>query len=156
MAQRSFPAHPRSRFANPIPRPHCSSQARLYHAPTLSLNVRISNNEEAPALHISAARRTNARLQDPTDRLVRSNSGGIGRRDAKTRPDNQLRADRRLHAHRLPERKTRPPRRPGQRRTLPKIPGCAPAEDLGLDCCNWLEGTAFTRHHLEMPSMQRN
>jgi len=149
--------HPKSRFASPIPRPHCSSQARLYNAPTLSLNVRISNNEEAPALHISAARRTNARLQDPTDRLVRSNSGGIGRRDAKTRPDNQLRTD--LPASRASvtrTRKTRPPRRPGQRRTLPKIPGCAPAEDLGLDCCNWLEDTAFTRHHLEMPSMQRN
>jgi hypothetical protein len=40
--------------------------------------------------HISAARRTNARLQDPTDRRVRSNSGGMGRRDAKTRPDNQM------------------------------------------------------------------
>jgi hypothetical protein len=107
MAQKSFPAHPRSRFANPIPRPHCSSQACLYNAPTLSLNVWISNNEEAPALHISAARRTNARLQDPTDRRVRSNSGGIGRRDAKTRPDNQLRTDCRLHAHRLPERARR-------------------------------------------------
>ena len=53
-------------------------------------------------------------------------------------------------------RKTRPPRRPGHRRTSPKIPGCAPAEDLGLDCCDRLEGTACTRHHLEMPSMQRN
>ena len=53
-------------------------------------------------------------------------------------------------------RKTRPPRSPGHRRTLPKIPGCGPAEDLGLDCCDWLEDTACTRHHLEMPSMQCN
>ena len=49
----------------------CSSHARLDKAPTVSLDLWIADYQKAPALHISAARGTDPRLQDLSDQFVR-------------------------------------------------------------------------------------
>ena len=107
MAQKSFPAHPRSRFANPIPRPHCSSQARLYNAPTLSLTFgsRTTRKRQRCIFPPLGA-------QTPASRIRRIDSFGptaveLDDGTRRPRPDNQLRMDCRLHAPRLPERARR-------------------------------------------------
>src|SRR5262249_21979340 len=55
----------------PIPWGHLFIPGAFVQGPDNLFDLRISDYEEPPALHISAARRTDARFEDLTDQFVR-------------------------------------------------------------------------------------
>jgi len=57
----------------------------LAQGPDSLLDLRVSDYEEAPSLHASTARRTDARFEDLTDQFVRHRSGFSRRIDRVVR-----------------------------------------------------------------------
>jgi hypothetical protein len=69
--QKSIPAHARRGFASPVARCYLLIPGPLIQGLDRLLDAGISDHEEAPALHIATAWRTDAGLQDLADQIVR-------------------------------------------------------------------------------------
>src|SRR5215469_14598162 len=69
--QELLPAHARSWFTGPIPWSDPLIPGPLVVGPHSLLDLRITDYQKPPLLHISAAWRTNTRLQDLSDQLIR-------------------------------------------------------------------------------------
>ena len=69
--QKSLPAHARGRFTGSIPWGSLLIPGPLVVGPYRLLDRRIFDDEKAPTLHVSAAWRTHARLQDLSDQFTR-------------------------------------------------------------------------------------
>jgi hypothetical protein len=63
-SQKSLSAHTRGRFARPIPWTDLSFQARLYKAPDRLIDLRVSDYQEPPALHIRPSRTRHRTLRN--------------------------------------------------------------------------------------------
>jgi hypothetical protein len=65
--QKSLAAHARGRFARPITWRNLLVPSALVIGSDSFLDLRIADYQEPPALHVAAARGTNARLKDFSD-----------------------------------------------------------------------------------------
>ena len=68
---KSLPAGARSRFTSPVPWGDLFIPGALVQGPDSLFDFRIADYEEPPALHISAARRTDARFKDLSNEFIR-------------------------------------------------------------------------------------
>jgi hypothetical protein len=73
--QELLPAHARSGFTGPIPWRNVFIPGALVQGPDRPFDLAVSDDQEPPPLHISAAGRTNTRLQDLSDQFIRHRVG---------------------------------------------------------------------------------
>jgi len=69
--QKSFPAHARGRFTSSVAWGNLLVPRTLVQGPDSLLDLRVADYQEPPALHVAAARRTHACLQDLANQFVR-------------------------------------------------------------------------------------
>jgi len=69
--QELLPAHARSGFTGPIPWGDPLIPGALVQGPDRLFDLHLADYQEPPLLHISAAWRTDTRLQDLSDQIIR-------------------------------------------------------------------------------------